>query len=129
MRAFDRNTADYAHFGPVEVARWEQFELGSALPFSAMWYSVEPGASSEPDCHPEPELSVVVAGTAWVEIAGEITEVRTGSSFLLDSHETHRVHNRSADQKLTIFSAYWMPPGMADAAEAIGQDAVVTAGV
>ena len=32
------------------------------------------------DCHPEPELSIVVAGTGFVEVASGITEVAVGSA-------------------------------------------------
>jgi mannose-6-phosphate isomerase-like protein (cupin superfamily) len=82
-----------------------------------MWYTVPPGASSVRDCHPEPELSIVVAGTGFVEVASGSTEVAVGSAFLLDSEEAHVIHNRTEDTPLTIFSAYWMPLPAAESTE------------
>ncbi len=109
MRTFDSKKSDFNQVGPIEVARWEQYQIDPGMPFGAMWYTVPPGSASVRDCHEEPELSIVVAGTASVEIAGEITDVPTGAAFLLGSEEAHIIHNRTADQPLMIFSAYWMP--------------------
>lgn len=109
MRLFSSGSAESYLIGAVDVARWEQFELGDTLPFQAMWYSMPPASSSPPDCHPEVELSVVITGTASVEIGGEITDVASGSCFLLDSEEAHVIHNRSTDQQLFIFTTFWMP--------------------
>ncbi len=109
MRSFDCRTSETTPVGVVDVARWEQYGLGDAMPFQAMWYSVPPGESSPRDQHPEVELSVVVSGTAYVEAGGDVTEVATGSAFLLDSGEAHVVRNLS-DQPLTVFSAYWTDP-------------------
>jgi len=108
VRTFDCQSTQTTPVGVVDVARWEQYDVGEALPFQAMWYSVPGGASSPRDRHPEVELSVVVSGTAYVEAGGGVTEVKTGSAFLLDSDEPHVVHNRS-QETLTVFSAYWIP--------------------
>jgi len=110
MRTFDSRESDFLPSGPVAVARWEQYRIQTELPFGAMWYTVPPGSSSEPDCHPEPELSIVLTGDGVVEAGGRLIEVSAGTAFLLDSNERHVVHNRTATQPLTIFSAYWMPP-------------------
>jgi len=110
MRTFDSGKSTFVEVGPIQVARWEQqYQFGTTLPFGAMWYTVPPGESSVRDCHPEPELSIVVAGTGFVEVASGTTEIAVGSAFLLDSEEAHVIHNRTADSPLTIFSAYWMP--------------------
>lgn len=107
MRVFDRDSAILVRAGVVDVARWEQFDV--SLPFSAMWYTVPPGGSSPRDRHPEIELSVVLDGTAVVEVAGaDAVEVAAGSSFLLAGDEAHVVHNPSS-RPLVVFSAYWMP--------------------
>lgn len=124
MRTFDSGKSIFAEVGPVQVARWEQqYQFGTTLPFGAMWYTVPPGVSSVRDCHPEPELSIVVAGTGFVEVDSGITEVGVGSAFLLDSEEAHVIHNRTEDSPLTIFSAYWMPLPAVDLAT---EQAVVT---
>jgi len=109
MRHFVRGSADSYSVGVVDVARWEQYELGDRLPFQAMWYTVPPDSSSPRDCHPEVELSVVISGTASVETGEAVTEVAAGSCFLLDSSEAHVIHNRSADVPLQVFTTYWMP--------------------
>jgi mannose-6-phosphate isomerase-like protein (cupin superfamily) len=109
MRTFDRNSADSAIVGPLEVARWEQYGLQGTMPFGAMWYTVPAGQSSLLDCHPELELSIVVDGTAFVECDATITEVPRGSAILFDSEEAHVIHNRDSEAPLTIFSAYWLP--------------------
>jgi len=110
MRTFDPSTSDFGPSGPVNVARWEQYQIGEGvLPFGAMWYTVRAGTASARDQHPEPELSIVIDGTAHVEAGGRLTEVPAGRAFLLDSEEAHIIHNRSADAPLLIFSAYWMP--------------------
>src|SRR5215470_2540659 len=116
MRTFDKGAADTYLVDRVTVARWEQYSLGGSLPFQAMWYTVPPDSSSPRDCHPEVELSLVVSGSAAVEAGGTVTEVPPGSAFLLDSQEAHVVHNRSTDQPLVVFSAYWMPTGAGTAA-------------
>lgn len=121
MRHFISGSANYYSVGDVEVARWEQYELGDRLPFQAMWYTVPPESSSPRDRHPEVELSVVISGTASVEADGPLTEVSAGSCFLLDSEEAHVIHNRSADVPLRVFTTYWMPgtepTGAAETAE------------
>ncbi|HTZ42486.1 MAG TPA: cupin domain-containing protein [Jatrophihabitans sp.] len=111
MRTFDTNRTEFKQVGPITVARWEeQYPIPDGeMPFGAMWYTVPPGSASVRDCHPELELSIVVAGTAHVETGGRITEVTAGNAFLLDSEEAHVIHNRAADQPVTIFSGYWMP--------------------
>lgn len=115
MRHFANEAAESSAVGVVDVARWEQYALGDALPFQAMWYTVPPGESPAQDCHPEVELSLVMSGTASVEASGQVTDVAAGSAFLLASEEAHIIHNRSADTPLVVFSAYWMPQASANA--------------
>jgi uncharacterized cupin superfamily protein len=110
MRTFETARTNFEQVGPITVARWEQYRIGAdVMPFGAMWYSVPPGTSSVRDCHPELELSIVLTGTAHVEIGDTLTEVGAGNAFLLDSEEAHVVHNRTSDQPVLIFSGYWMP--------------------
>lgn len=109
MRHFASDSAASSPVGVVDVARWEQYALQDTMPFQAMWYTVPPESSGPRDCHPEIELSIVVNGTASVEASGEVKDVPRGGAFLLDSEEAHIIHNRSADEPLIVFSAYWMP--------------------
>jgi mannose-6-phosphate isomerase-like protein (cupin superfamily) len=112
MRHFVSDSADSYTVGAVDVARWEQYALGDELPFQAMWYTVAPRSSSPRDCHPEVELSVVITGTASVEVSGRCTDIAEGSCFLLDSEEAHVIHNRT-DTPLLVWTTYWMPGGTA----------------
>ena len=125
MRHFAGDSAESYAVGVVDVVRWEQFGLGSTLPFQAMWYSVPPESSSPTDCHPEVELSVVLAGTASVEAGGCVTDVPQGDCFLLDSAEPHVIHNRSADLPLRIFTTFWMPRDGAAGADAAAEPTAV----
>lgn len=109
MRTLCHRTSQHRAVGAVSVSRWEQFGLAPAMPFDAMWYSVPAGESSPVDVHPERELSLVVSGTAHVESGGRVTRVCGGDAFLLEADEPHQVHNRSAEQPLVVFSAYWLP--------------------
>ncbi len=107
MRKFDSTTADSYSVADVEVTRWEQYDLGDALPFNAMWYVVPPGSSSPVDNHPERELSLVVSGRGLVQSGDDRFEVGPGNAFLLDCDEDHMVTNRSSEP-LVVFSTYWM---------------------
>lgn len=109
MQTFDNTTARSYLVRDVTVARWEQYAAADRMPFCSMWYTVPPGSSSPVDRHPELELSVVVTGSAVVEVDGRSTEVQPGHAFLLESDEPHVVHNRSTDKELVVFSAYWPP--------------------
>jgi quercetin dioxygenase-like cupin family protein len=109
MRTFDLITGESLFVKDLRVVRWEQYELDREMPFQAMWYSVPPGSESPLDQHPELELSIVVAGTAHVLAGDTVHEIKQGNAFLLGSTEAHVVQNRSEDEQLTVFSAYWMP--------------------
>lgn len=99
-----------AEFG-IQVGRWTQYPDLGQLPFGAMWCRVEPGASSEPDRHPEVEMAIVVGGTARYVSEGTTVEAEQGSVILLDPQERHVIHNDSAQAPVTILSLYWMPGG------------------
>src|SRR3712207_9487623 len=108
MRKFDSSSALSDKIGFVDVARWEQYGLGSTMPFGAMWYSVMAGQSSPRDCHPELELSIVLSGTASVETGGVIPDVPAGSAFLHDTEEGHAVHKPPGIPGTTL-RAPWRP--------------------
>lgn len=99
----------------IRVGRWERYPGLTALPFGAMWCVVDPGASSQPDRHPEVEMAVVVGGTARYAGDGGTVEAEAGSVVLLDPGEGHVIHNVSAQEPLTILSLYWLPGGVDDA--------------
>lgn len=108
MRTFDNTTAASYLVADIEVVRWEQYGLGDAMPFNAMWYTVPPGSTSPLDRHPEIELSVVLSGSATVSVDDSVAVVESGGAFLIESGETHTLRNCS-DVPVLVFSAYWMP--------------------
>lgn len=135
-----------AEFG-IRVGRWTQYPGLGDLPFGAMWCRVEPGASSQPDRHPEVELAIVLGGTATYTVTTRTVTTRTadgtctadggtvqaeaGTAILLDPEEEHVIHNGSPDEPLTILSLYWLPgtlPGGGDATLAGGPDGTLPGG-
>jgi mannose-6-phosphate isomerase-like protein (cupin superfamily) len=109
MRHLVKESTEPYAVGVVDVFPWDKFSLGLRLPFGAQWYTLPPNATSNQDCHPEVEFSIVVHGTASVEASGQITDVAAGEIFLLDSEEAHVIHNRSGNASLTVFTTFWMP--------------------
>lgn len=122
MRIFDRSTAESYAVEGVEVTRWEQYQLERTVPFQAMWYEVPVGGTAPLDRHPERELSIVVHGTAEIEVGGTVRVVSQGGAFLLDGQEAHRVRNPSTVEPLLVFSAYWMPDRAISSAVPAGVD-------
>lgn len=117
MRTFDNTTAESYLVSDIEVVRWEQYGLGDAMPFNAMWYTVPPGSTSPADRHPELELSVVLSGSASLSVGDSAAVVvERGGAFLIESGETHTLHN-GTDTPLLVFSAYWMPANQEDCSE------------
>ncbi len=108
MRTFDNATAESYLVADIAVVRWEQYGLGEAMPFNAMWYTVPPGSTSPADCHPEPELSIVLGGRVTVSVDDSVADVEAGNAFLIEAGETHVVRN-PGDGPVLVFSAYWLP--------------------
>ena len=123
MRHLVKESVEPFSVGVVDVYPWDKFSLGHRLPFGAQWYTLPPNSTSKQDCHPEIELSVVVQGIASVEAGGQVTDVGTSESFLLDPEEPHIIHNRSGDAPLLVFTTYWMPLHDPRADAAGGQEA------
>jgi mannose-6-phosphate isomerase-like protein (cupin superfamily) len=109
VRKYDGDTAALTAEYGIQIGRWTQYQDLSRLPFDAMWCVIPPGGTSNEDCHPEVEFAVVVKGHAVYESGGREVDAPAGSVILLDSEERHVIHNRSADDPLTILSIYWLP--------------------
>ena len=113
MRTYEKGLGPNQPVADVDVYRWDGYDGVGSLPFKAMWYEVPAGGKSPTDQHPELELSIVVSGAAAVQVDGaDPVDVPAGGAFLLDSGEAHVVTNRSDDEPLVVFSAYWMPLGV-----------------
>jgi mannose-6-phosphate isomerase-like protein (cupin superfamily) len=75
-------------------------------PFGAMACFLPPGADSEPDCHDQEEVMIVLSGTGAVHIAAEVGSVTTGDVVLIPRNLEHVVHNSGA-KTLSWVSLYW----------------------
>lgn len=111
MRVLSSNSTDLAPEFGIRTGRWEQYgDLGD-LPFGAMWCVVPPGGRTNPDCHAERELVVIVQGSAEVQAGGDARTAGPGTAVLLDGGEEHVVVNPAANDALVALSLYWVPPG------------------
>jgi quercetin dioxygenase-like cupin family protein len=117
LRTFDNTTAESYLVADIPVVRWEQYGLGNAMPFNAMWYTVPPGSTSPADSHPEPELSIVLNGRVTVSVDDSVADIEAGNAFLIEGGETHVVRN-TGDEPVLVFSAYWMPAAVEAQVEA-----------
>lgn len=119
MRTFTSTTAESYLVADIKVVRWEQYGLGDAMPFNAMWYTVPPGSTSPADSHPELELSIVLDGRVTVSVDDCAADIEAGTAFLIEGGETHVVRN-ATDEPVVVFSAYWMPARAGSDAVAAG---------
>ncbi|WEO95173.1 cupin domain-containing protein [Streptomyces sp. FXJ1.172] len=75
-------------------------------PFGGMACFLPAGASSDPDCHDQDEVMVILSGSGSVDLAGEKADFTTGDVVVLPRNKEHVVHNPTA-QTLTWLSVYW----------------------
>ncbi|HEY5046029.1 MAG TPA: cupin domain-containing protein [Solirubrobacteraceae bacterium] len=66
------------------------------------------GGTSEPDCHEEEEVMIVLAGTGVLDVAGEREQLSPKDVVVLPPNEEHTVVN-SGEQTLEWVSIYWVP--------------------
>jgi quercetin dioxygenase-like cupin family protein len=115
MQVLRSNAAELAPEFGIMAGRWSQYSQLSGLPFDAMWCKIAPGGRSNPDCHPECELVVVMQGTLQVRASGREEVAPAGTAILLDSTEEHVLVNPSEQDPLVTLSVYWLPGGQAPA--------------
>lgn len=109
MQVLKSSSAELAAEFGILTGRWTQYTQLSGVPFDAMWCVVPPGGRSNPDCHPERELVVVVQGMATVCASGRDEPAPAGTAVMLDSREEHVLVNTSAQDPLVVLSLYWLP--------------------
>ncbi|WP_436942862.1 cupin domain-containing protein [Streptomyces sp. SudanB66_2053] len=64
------------------------------------------GTSSEPDCHDQDEVMIILSGAGTVSLAGEETPCTVDDLIVLPRNHEHIVHNRG-DVELRWVSLYW----------------------
>jgi mannose-6-phosphate isomerase-like protein (cupin superfamily) len=109
MRVFAGDSAQLEPEFGILAGRWTQYQDIGDMPFGAMWCVTPPGERSDPDCHSQRELVVVVSGTAEVQAGGREETAMTGNVVLLESEEPHVVVNLSDTDPLVTLNLYWEP--------------------
>lgn len=79
---------------------------GAEPPAGLMACFLEPGASSDPDCHSQDEVMLVLSGTGHVDLAGDTAEIAPHELVVLPGNHEHVVHNKG-EVPLVWVSLYW----------------------
>ena len=85
-------------------------------PFGAMACFLAQGGSSEPDCHEEEEVMIVLSGTGELDLAGEREELSARDVVVLPPNAQHTVRN-SGEEALEWVSIYWVPGDSGEAGD------------
>jgi mannose-6-phosphate isomerase-like protein (cupin superfamily) len=91
-------------------------ERDGMQPFGAMACFLAQGGSSEPDCHEEEEVIIVLSGTGVLYMAGERAQLSPKDVAVLPPNKEHTVVN-SGEQTLEWLSIYWVPSGSGEAGD------------
>lgn len=79
---------------------------GAEPPVGLMACFLDPASSSDPDCHSQDEVMLILSGSGSVDLAGETTEIGPHDIVVLPSNHEHVVHNRGS-APLVWVSLYW----------------------
>ncbi|AOT60669.1 MULTISPECIES: cupin domain-containing protein [Streptomyces] len=85
---------------------WQGAEGEQEPPVGAMACFLPAGGSSDPDCHDQDEVMIVLSGSGTLDLAGETTAFEAGDLLVLPRNLSHVVHNPT-DSVLTWVSVYW----------------------
>ncbi|GGY31186.1 cupin domain-containing protein [Streptomyces tanashiensis] len=76
-------------------------------PVGAMACFLKPGGESDPDCHNQDEVMIILSGTGSVTLDGAPEPpFRAGDIVVLPRNQEHVVHN-TGDAELSWVSLYW----------------------
>jgi len=95
-------------FGMACQRLFDGTERAGMQPFGAMACFLAQGGTSEPDCHEEEEVMIVLAGTGVLDVAGEREELSPRDVVVLSPNQQHTVVN-SGEKTLEWVSIYWVP--------------------
>jgi mannose-6-phosphate isomerase-like protein (cupin superfamily) len=79
---------------------------GDEPPFGVMACFLQASGASDPDCHDQDEVMIVLSGAGTVDIAGEYTEIEGGDIVVIPRDKPHVVRN-GGDPTLHWVSFYW----------------------
>ncbi|MFB6840838.1 cupin domain-containing protein [Streptomyces sp. NPDC056361] len=80
---------------------------GEETPVGAMACFLRPGGDSDPDCHNQDEVMIILAGSGAVTLDGGLEPpFRAGDVVVLPRNQEHVVHN-TGDTELSWISLYW----------------------
>ncbi|MFE2014173.1 cupin domain-containing protein [Streptomyces sp. NPDC059491] len=80
---------------------------GEETPVGAMACFLRPGGDSDPDCHNQDEVMIILAGSGAVTLDGVLEPpFRAGDLVVLPRNQEHVVHN-TGDAELSWVSLYW----------------------
>ncbi|WP_326564191.1 cupin domain-containing protein [Micromonospora peucetia] len=88
------------------IIPWQAQEGQEEPPFGGMACFLPAGASSDPDCHDQDEVMVVLSGSGRLDLGGDKAECTTGDVVVLPRNKEHVVHN-PGPETLTWLSVYW----------------------
>ncbi len=95
-------TGDGAGYTEVDLA-----SLGdSPAPFRIANIAIEPGASSNTDCHAEAEVWYVTSGHGIVRLGDDEREISTGDAIHVGSNMPHQLENTSSET-LNVITVWW----------------------
>ncbi|WP_329119012.1 cupin domain-containing protein [Streptomyces sp. NBC_01353] len=76
-------------------------------PVGAMACFLRPGGDSDPDCHNQDEVMIILSGAGSVTLDGVLEPpFRAGDIVVLPRNQEHVVHN-TGDEELSWVSLYW----------------------
>jgi len=75
-------------------------------PMGLMACFLQPAGSSDPDCHDQDEVMIILSGHGAVDLPGETADVAPRDLVVLPGNSEHVVHNRG-DAPLVWVSLYW----------------------
>jgi mannose-6-phosphate isomerase-like protein (cupin superfamily) len=100
-------SAGASEFGMTcqRLVPWLQ-DTEKSPPFGVMACFLAPSQSSDPDCHNQDEVMIVVSGRGEVHIGGEKEVVETSDFIVIPRNQEHVVSNPNTET-LTWISCYW----------------------
>lgn len=99
-------TAAVAEFG-MSCQRLIPWDAGAPEPPAGLMACfLHAGGTSEPDCHDQNEVMLVLTGDGEVEIEDERTTVLPNQLLMIPRNRTHVVHN-TGEVTLSWVSLYW----------------------
>ncbi len=101
-------------FGMACQRLFDGTERDGMQPFGAMACFLAHGGTSEPDCHEEEEVMIVLSGTGVLDVAGGREALSPRDVVVLPPNQRHTVVN-SGEQTLEWVSIYWVPSDCGEA--------------